>query len=512
MVDTTSTASERRPSAMAARVWKLAGAILVIPALGLGNFVYSQKDQNPTYNWFPFVVLTLVLLYGGLSCYKRGKRLNAATARALIEQDERPVVLYLRSFKDDVVAASVPMAGVLGLAAILLGLETEEEQLAEAMNEVGPFVAIGKPGELLPEVGAARMYVSDNEWQSRVSELMSRALLVVLRAGETSSLWWEVKTAAEKAGPEKLIFLLPFKKKQYEVFRKSAKEFLPCALPDYVSGHTLVGSRVRAILYFERDWTPHLMKFKVPLSLSINPLVGAFRRALQPLVEHFHLELKRPKRRLFSRLLKTIPGTFLVLGVLALPGHLVVQDLMERSAVERNKSAVEHNDAGYGLYQKGDLEGAIREYHEALRLNPQLASAHNNLGMALHNKHEVLGALWEYSQALRLNPELAVARNNRGLIYYEIATPSSGEAPLLLYDNDHNEMYNPTVENAILDYREALRLEPGLAVAHNNLGLALYSQHDLKGASAEFGKAYQLAPENSTFRENYELVQRELTQ
>jgi hypothetical protein len=49
---------------------------------------------------------------------------------------------------------------------------TEEEQLAMVMNEIGPFIAIGRPGEQWPELGAARMYVGDDEWQATINNLI----------------------------------------------------------------------------------------------------------------------------------------------------------------------------------------------------------------------------------------------------------------------------------------------------------------------------------------------------
>lgn len=495
MADTLGIDSELRGLGIAARSWRLVGFLLVIPGLGFLDWARSNTDQDTTYAVI-LGILGIGLVIAAIACYTRGKKIAAVAGRQTIEQDKRPPVLYLRSFKDDPTAAIVPMVGVLGRAAVLLGMETEEEQLAEVMNEIGPFLAIGKPGEPLPEAGAVRIYVGDDEWQHRVKELMSQARLVVLRAGETANLWWEVKTAAETAGPQKLLFLLPFKKKQYEVFREAATKVLSSPLPDFEAGHTVSGSRIRAVLYFESDWTPHLSKIKVPLSLSLNPLVGAFRRALQPLIESQHFELRSPRERsLFSRAVRTIPGTFLLLGALALPGHFFVSRALLQSAVD-------HNDVGYGLYQKHDLDSAIREYRSALRLNPQLVSAHSNLAMALHDKQDVLGALWECSQALRLAPDFAMAHNNLGLFYYEIATSSSNSPQELLYDSSHGAMYNPTVEQAMEEYRAALRLQPDLYEPHQNLADAFRDQGNLDAAISEYRECLRLQPDSAVAHNN----------
>ena len=80
---------------------------------------------------------------------RRGKRLGALSAQALLARDSRSPVVYLRSFQDDPVAAegsltALPLGGGLILSLITAGLDllggvmTEEEQLAEALQEVGP--------------------------------------------------------------------------------------------------------------------------------------------------------------------------------------------------------------------------------------------------------------------------------------------------------------------------------------------------------------------------------------
>jgi len=101
------------------------------------------------------------------------------------------------------------------------------------MNQIGPFIAIGNPSEKLPELGAARTYVSGAEWKDKVLAWILRAKLVVLRAGTTGGFWWEAETVAKNVKPERIIFLLPLTATEYQAFRKRAEMFLPCRLPDY---------------------------------------------------------------------------------------------------------------------------------------------------------------------------------------------------------------------------------------------------------------------------------------
>jgi tetratricopeptide (TPR) repeat protein len=484
------TDSKHRRSAAVVGMWKLIGFILAISSLVFGYLLGSYSDLLAVYKVI-FSIVYFGLVYGAVFCYRHGKKLKAVSAIALTEQDKRPPVLYLRSFKDDSVAAGVPM-WTLGFVGAFLGMGTEEEQLAQVLNEIGPFIALGRPTERLPQVGAARIYVSHDEWQDRVTQLMSQARLVVLRAGTTAGLWWEVKTAVEVAGPEKLLFVMPFTKKQYATFRRTAKQFLPCCLPDYTGGYTIIGSRLRAILYFDHDWTAHLLKIRV-FSLSINPLVSAFQRSFQPVIEHLGLKTNTgQKAPLLNRFAKKIPGLFLLLGSLFVFVHSRIEEDIQRSAEV-------HNEVGCDLYEKHNVDRAIGEFRQALRLRPQLTVAHLNLAFALHEKGEVLDALLECSEALRLDPALSIAHNYRGLLYYEIITLPVSAHKEFSYDSSHGIPYKPTLNDAILEYREALRLQPDFPEALQNLGDALREKGDVNEAIMEYEQSLRLQPSGEVY-------------
>ena len=135
-----------------ARLLKVSGvALLMIAVLGLIAF-QAIWQQAPFWQSALLFALLVVVVAVGIGSYTRGKRMSAPPADALIASDPRPPVLYLRSFKDDLVTAEpqqTKLGGLLG-AITSAATGTEEEQLADAMKEVGPFVAIGRPGEPLP--------------------------------------------------------------------------------------------------------------------------------------------------------------------------------------------------------------------------------------------------------------------------------------------------------------------------------------------------------------------------
>jgi hypothetical protein len=84
-----------------------------------------------------------------------------------------------------------------------------EQELAAIMNRLGPFVAVGKPGEKLPELGANRFYFRDDEWQTRVAELVQQARLTVILCGATANLWWEIDHVLGSVTPDRVLLVIP---------------------------------------------------------------------------------------------------------------------------------------------------------------------------------------------------------------------------------------------------------------------------------------------------------------
>src|ERR1700692_2954707 len=71
--------------------------------------------------------------------------------------------------------------------------------------------------------------------------------------------------------------------------------------------------------------------------------------------------------------------------------------------------------------QSGDLEGAVPEYRQFLKLHPEVAAIHSNLGAALAGLGRYEEALPEYKTALKLLPKLVGVRLSLALVYYKMA-------------------------------------------------------------------------------------------
>jgi tetratricopeptide (TPR) repeat protein len=172
------------------------------------------------------------------------------------------------------------------------------------------------------------------------------------------------------------------------------------------------------------------------------------------------------------------------------------------------------NYLGAVLGDKGDLDGAIAEFRQALRLKPDDPEAHYNLGNALSRKGDLAGAIAEYRQALHLKPDypeahyyLGIALTDKGNVDGAIAEYSEA---LRLKPDFPGAHYNlglaltdkGNLDGAIAEYRQALRLKPDFPEAHNNLGIALGRKGDLDGAIAELCEALRLKPDFPDTRNN----------
>ena len=174
-----------------------------------------------------------------------------AQRKADIEDAQRKgagMVLYLRSFTDD------ERAGTRH------GALTEEEHLARALAWIGPLVAVGRPGELLPQVGAKRVYLTDDTWQARVSELMKSAAMVVLRTGSSQGFHWEVSQALSTLSPERLLVVVDSRKELRSLLDAIARHLGQPRAKVSCRGKSI--GTVKGLVMFEAGWLPRSLRLR----------------------------------------------------------------------------------------------------------------------------------------------------------------------------------------------------------------------------------------------------------
>ena len=157
------------------------------------------------------LVAGLVLLVVGGIAVRLARMWSRASATRLRQLDQRPPILYLRSFHDD----ALPLPSVVSARRPFLelfvprGSDPFEEAVAWELAPYGPVVAVGRPGRSLASLGAARDHLADDEWQAGVIERMAAARAIVIAIGATRGLHWEIGAIVANHHLAKTIFLFP---------------------------------------------------------------------------------------------------------------------------------------------------------------------------------------------------------------------------------------------------------------------------------------------------------------
>jgi tetratricopeptide (TPR) repeat protein len=162
-------------------------------------------------------------------------------------------------------------------------------------------------------------------------------------------------------------------------------------------------------------------------------------------------------------------------------------------------------DRGLTFQVKGDIDNAIAQFSEAIRLDSQYTAAWTERGRAYKAKKDLDKALTDFDGAIRIEPT-ASRFNIRGLVYAEKgdldrAIEDYTEAIRLdagydpaLYNRAQAYRAQGKFDRAINDYDEAIRLDAKYAPAYSNRGLVYQAKGDLDHAIADFAAAIQAEP------------------
>jgi hypothetical protein len=124
------------------------------------------------------------------------------SAETLLGSDPRPPVLLLRSFLDD------ELESYQAAEAALIDFSLES-RLVEHFSGVGPFISVGSPKDGLTAIGAARATLSNEDWQGRVLGWMDSSAVILVMAGVTGWVSWEMRKIVEREHVNKLIVCIP---------------------------------------------------------------------------------------------------------------------------------------------------------------------------------------------------------------------------------------------------------------------------------------------------------------
>jgi tetratricopeptide (TPR) repeat protein len=168
--------------------------------------------------------------------------------------------------------------------------------------------------------------------------------------------------------------------------------------------------------------------------------------------------------------------------------------------------ATAYNNRGNARLVNLDLDGAIADLDQALRLDATLAIAHSNRCLARLAKRDLDGAMEDCDQAIRLNPKLIFAYDNRCS-----AQIAKGDLDHAIADCSQAIHLDPKragafglrcgawiakgdLGQAMADCDEAIRLDPNLALAYNTRCFARITKGEFDRALEDCDQAIRLNP------------------
>ncbi len=156
-------------------------------------------------------------------------------------------------------------------------------------------------------------------------------------------------------------------------------------------------------------------------------------------------------------------------------GHPVwARQVLESLAAQNDKEALYPYWLGRLDYDGNEYPSAIRNFQRAIALDPRMARAYDNLGLCYFYQNQNDLAVENYKKAIDLE--------------HGSAHPSAWPYLNLAI----TQQFLNQLADAEKNLREALRLDPGFAKAHFQLGTVLEDQGKLEAALAELKEAARL--------------------
>lgn len=252
----------QRDMGSAVALYGLATLLFCVGVVVMSQLFHAERgDSNRTAAGNATMTLIMPMCY--YLVYK-GKKLAARNAHDIIRRDSRKPVLFLRSFADD-----GERIRAVGYADVKTA-KTEESIMVKKLKTLGPVIAIGRPGEELAEIGAARIYVPHANWQQVALLLMKHSRCVVMKAGDSPGLHWEMAALRQYVDPRKVVIRIPKAPKlgqsfsdlredkegnqqAYKRFRESMYRSMQVELPEMIEEFNYIG--------FDRNWLPRPVKY-----------------------------------------------------------------------------------------------------------------------------------------------------------------------------------------------------------------------------------------------------------
>jgi tetratricopeptide (TPR) repeat protein len=179
---------------------------------------------------------------------------------------------------------------------------------------------------------------------------------------------------------------------------------------------------------------------------------------------------------------------------------------IESGEVKAHELAVMLDHRGLAVRRKGDIDRAIADFDEAIRLDPNFAEPVFRRAMVwAYNRSNVERAVTDLDHAIVLDPGFANAFFQRGLLHARQGDADHAiadfEAAIRLDPNNADALFQRgrvygdkkrDYDRAIADFTEAFRRNPKFAAAINNRGFEYMLKGDLDHALADHSEAIRV--------------------
>jgi tetratricopeptide (TPR) repeat protein len=202
----------------------------------------------------------------------------------------------------------------------------------------------------------------------------------------------------------------------------------------------------------------------------------------------------------------------------ALLGDTLKSKGLRQEAVAAYKEAIRlRSDFIPALYQLGmlllemdELDDAQAAFEKTIEVAPDNAPGHGMLGVVLARKEWLAEAIIAYQPALFVDPYQTAAnilarkdRTDKAIDAYQQALRHDPDYAIAHYNLGLALFHTREFDQAIAEYREAIRCQPKYHEAYNNLGGVLMKvKNDLDGAIDAFGTATQIKPDAAVYHLN----------
>jgi tetratricopeptide (TPR) repeat protein len=251
--------------------------------------------------------------------------------------------------------------------------------------------------------------------------------------------------------------------------------------------------------------------------IPIQLLVKSLRKIGISLTDSIEISETRPEiSKTSDEYFITGFNNFLEPGSNVLAGkRQAIQELSEAIRINPQYASAYYARA-YIYHQLQEFQLALMDYTQAISINPKLADAYNSRAILKSTKlNDFRGALADYTQAISVNPRYVNAYYNRGVLKYTKLNDFRGA----LADYTQAISVNPKLvesyfnrailksrrlndwQGALADYNQAISINPEFAEAYNNRGvLKDQNLNDIQGALADYNRLIELKP---NFMEGY---------